>query len=89
MEDEEALQTRAVVGESAQLIHHGVDELLSDGVVTTGIYNARISESKKDKGVNIQLFAASSLPVIMVSGWKRDLYGPVLTSSIAPGSRSM
>ena len=37
MEDEEALQTRAVVGNAADLIQDLVDELLSDGVVATGV----------------------------------------------------
>ena len=37
MEHEEALQTRAVVGEATQFIHDRVNELLSYGVVTTGI----------------------------------------------------
>lgn len=37
VEDKEALETRAVVCESPQLIHDGVDELLSDSVVTTRI----------------------------------------------------
>lgn len=37
VEDEETLQTRAVVGDAADLVEDLVDELLSDGVVTTGI----------------------------------------------------
>lgn len=37
VEDEEALQTRAVVGNAADLIQDLVDELLSDGVVATGV----------------------------------------------------
>jgi hypothetical protein len=38
MEDEEALQTRAVVGQATQFVHDGVNEFLSYGVVTTGIW---------------------------------------------------
>lgn len=37
VEDKEALETRAVVGDAANLIENGLDELLSDGVVTTGV----------------------------------------------------
>ena len=44
-----------------------------------------IYEKRQDK----QLDAASSLPVIMVSGWKRLRYLPVRTSSTTFGSRSM
>ena len=42
VEDEEALQTRAVVGNAADLIQDLVDELLSDGVVATGVVVGRI-----------------------------------------------
>jgi hypothetical protein len=42
VEDEEALQTRAVVGNAADLIQDLVDELLSDGVVATGVVIGRI-----------------------------------------------
>ena len=37
VEHEEALETRAVVRQTADLVHDGVDELLADGVVSTGI----------------------------------------------------
>ena len=37
VEDEETLQTGAVVGDAADLVEDLVDELLSDGVVTTGV----------------------------------------------------
>jgi len=37
VEDEEALETGACVGELAESIEDGVDELLSDGVVTTSV----------------------------------------------------
>ena len=38
MEDEEALQTIAVVHEAANLVHHDVDLLLADRVVATGVW---------------------------------------------------
>jgi len=37
VEDQETLQTRAVVGDTSNLVQHLIDELLSDSVVTTGI----------------------------------------------------
>lgn len=37
VENEEALQTGAVVRETTELVHHGVDEFLSNSVVTTRI----------------------------------------------------
>ena len=37
VEDKEALETRAVVRQTADLVHDGVDELLADGVVTTRV----------------------------------------------------
>ena len=75
VEDEEALQTRAVVRQTTDFVHDGVNQLLADGVVTTSIY--------RGKGLFIigyaavfkrypQLLAASSFPEIIVSGWKRD-----------------
>lgn len=37
VEDEEALEARAVVRQTTDLVHRRVDELLADGVVATGI----------------------------------------------------
>ena len=37
VEDEEALKAIAVIREAADLIHHNVDLLLSNGVVTAGV----------------------------------------------------
>jgi len=37
VEDEEALETRAVVCNSSDLVENLVDQLLADGVVTTGV----------------------------------------------------
>ena len=42
VEDEETLETRAVVGNAADGVKHLVDQLLSDGVVTTGVVVGRI-----------------------------------------------
>jgi hypothetical protein len=42
VEDEETLQTRAVVSDAADLVEDLVNELLSDGVVTTGVVVRRI-----------------------------------------------
>jgi hypothetical protein len=38
VEDEEALEASAVVGELAGAVEHDVDDLLADGVVTTQLY---------------------------------------------------
>jgi hypothetical protein len=38
VEDEEALETGAVVGETTNLLEDVVDELLADGIVTTGVF---------------------------------------------------
>ena len=38
MENEESLETRTVIRQTTELIHHGIDELLSDGVVSASIY---------------------------------------------------
>jgi hypothetical protein len=37
VEDEEALQTRAVISQATELVHHRIDEFLADGVVTTSV----------------------------------------------------
>lgn len=37
VEDEETLKSGAVVSQTTELFHYGVDKLLSDGVMTTGI----------------------------------------------------
>lgn len=37
VEDEEALETNAVVGDAADLVEDALDELLADGVVATGV----------------------------------------------------
>jgi len=38
VEDEETLKSGAVIGQTTKLVHDGVDELLPDSVMTTGIY---------------------------------------------------
>jgi hypothetical protein len=93
VENEEALEAIAVVRKPPDLVHGGVDKLLSNSIVTASIYGHThmrfISENynmKWDKSA--QLFAASSFPVIMLSGWNKARIGPVLTSLITPGSRS-
>ena len=37
MEDEEALQTAALVGQLAHSVHEQINDLLADGVVTTSV----------------------------------------------------
>ena len=72
MEDEEALEASAVIGEAPDLVHHWVDLFFSYSVVATSVYGHDLSEARSKRGTdNIQLLAASSLPVTRVSGWKR------------------
>lgn len=42
MEDEETLETRAVVGNTANLVEHLVDQLLANSVVTTSVVVGRV-----------------------------------------------
>ena len=37
MEDQESLETSALIGQLADTVEYKVDDLLSDGVVTTGV----------------------------------------------------
>lgn len=50
VEDKEALQTRAVVCETADLVHHYVNLFFSDGVVTTSICEKK---KKVRKGLHV------------------------------------
>ena len=89
MENEKSLQTGAVVCETTNFVHDNVDMFLTHGVMTTSICEVIVNERNKNAGPQgSQLFAASSLPVTRVSGWKRLLYVPVLTSSMTFGSKS-
>ena len=46
VEDKEALEAIAVVGQTADLVHDDVDLLLADGVVPTSVYgHARVSDA--------------------------------------------
>ena len=42
VEDEEALETRTVIGQAPDLVHNWVDLFFSYGVVTTGVYGSGI-----------------------------------------------
>jgi len=72
VKDEEALETSAVIGQTPDLVHNLIDLFLSYSVVTTSVCRHGLSwmRSKRDTS-NVQLLAASSLPVTRVSGWKR------------------
>jgi len=72
VEDEETLEASAVIGQAPDLIHNWVDLFFSYGIVTTSVYGRGLSQVTLKRGwSNIQLLAASSLPVTRVSGWKR------------------
>ena len=72
VEDEEALETRAVIGQTPDLVHNWVDLFFSYGIVTTSVCGYGFSKMRSKRCTNdVQLLAASSLPVTRVSGWKR------------------
>src|SRR5262249_40002518 len=49
VEDEEALETRAVVCQAAKLVHDRINELFSNGIVTASIYESlRILNERRD-----------------------------------------
>ena len=52
VEDEEALETSAVICQAPDLVHNWVDLFFSDGIVTTGVYEQTFSQarSKRDTG---------------------------------------
>merc|ERR1712151_610620 len=51
--DEEALETSALVGQAADLVHHLVDDLLADGVVTASVVGRRVL-LVADHGVGVE-----------------------------------
>ena len=78
VENEEALETRAVIGEPSKLVHDDINLLLANGIMASSIWGDRKYENKPSPNICecIQSLAASSLPVTRVSGWKRLLYVP-------------
>ena len=44
VEDEEALKTVTVVGEAANLVHHDIDLLFANSVVTTSVCHMRVRQ---------------------------------------------
>jgi len=90
MENKESLEATAVIRETPNLIKNNVNLLFSDGVMTPRIFDVFRNMAFLERGaVHSQLLAASSFPVIIVSGWKSSRYLPVRTSSMTFGSRSM
>jgi hypothetical protein len=65
--------------DAANAVQDVVDELLTDGVMTTGIcmgISFRLICARSHRTVDevhVQLLAASSLPLISCSGWKSFL----------------
>lgn len=66
VENKESLKTRAVVGETTDLLEDRVDQFFANGVVSSSV-----CALAADKLLDPQLLAASSLPVIIVSGWNK------------------
>lgn len=91
MENKESLEATAIIGKTPNLIEDDVYLFFSNGIMTPRIYQSvqnRGTSMKKMRAYS-QLLAASSFPVIIVSGWKSSRYLPVRTSSMTFGSRSM
>ena len=89
MEDKETLEASAVISETADSVEYDIDLLFPDCVVTTCVCECCKGRDTLGTRMHSQLLAASSFPVIIVSGWKSSRYLPVRTSSITLGSRSM
>jgi hypothetical protein len=61
VEDKEALETRAVVGEVADTVEDGVDEVLADRVVATGVVVGGVLLARDERlGVEERLVGASA-----------------------------
>lgn len=88
VENEKALHARAVVRQPPEAVHGLINHFFSDSVVPTRVLE-KSQIGQVDQRSHSQLLAASSLPEIKVSGWKRLLYMPFLTSSMTLGSKSM
>ena len=75
VEDEESLKTGTVIGETSDAVHDVVNELLSDGVVTTGVVVGGILLSV-DEGLGVEQRPVLSSPDLVNDvGLQVDLRG--------------
>lgn len=83
MEDHESLQSLALICELADALQDGVDLLLSDGVVTTGVVVSRILLSSDELGGVEQLLVLSSTDGVDHRGLQigEDRTGHILAGS--------
>jgi hypothetical protein len=75
VEDKEALETSAVVGELADPVKDEVNNLLSDGVVTTGVVVGGILLSGDDLLRVVELTVGSGADLVTHGGLEVDVDG--------------
>jgi len=75
VEDHESLETSAVVSQLADSVKNKVNNLLADGVVTTGVVVGGILLSRDDLLGVVQLSVGSSSDLIAHTGLKIDVHG--------------
>lgn len=83
MEDKESLKTSAVVGKLANAVQHGINNLLSDGVVATGVVVGGILLSVDDLLRVVQLGVGTGADFVTDSGLKIHIDGTGNMLSVA------
>ena len=73
--DAACLQPGALVGQFADAVEHEVDDLLADGVVTTGIVVGSILLAGDDLLRVVQLAVSAGSDLVTHSGLKIDVHG--------------
>jgi hypothetical protein len=81
VEDEESLETRTVVGESSNSVHDVVNELLSDGVMSSSVVVGSILLAV-NQGLGVEERPVLSGPDLVDNvGLQVDLLGSVLSAN--------
>lgn len=75
MENEESLQSRASIGKTSKTVENGVDQLLSDSVVTPGVVGSGIFLSAHESLGVEERSISSSTDFINHSGLEIDVDG--------------
>merc|ERR1719428_1770186 len=75
VEDEEALEASAVVGELADAVEHEVDDLLANSIVATGVVVSSVLLAGDDLLGVVQLAVSASADLVAHSGVKVDVDG--------------
>src|SRR3546814_198408 len=76
VEDEEALETSAVVSQLADSVEHEVDNLLANGVVTTGVVVGSILLARDDLLRVVELAVGASADFVTHSSLQFNVDGP-------------